>query len=538
MRASEELTVNDVLAMELLANSTVLAGKDGLDRRVERLNVMTVPDILPWTKEHEFMLSTGYPLPETEDELRELVTRFDERGVAALGIKFGPYAAPLPQCVLDTADALNLPLVEIPDDVAFDDILSRVFSDIVNRQAATIARAQQIHDAFLHIVLTGGQLPEIAAKLAELLHGAAVLVADGSGRLLATVHGDEQYERMVATGVLDERHRLRPLRPGTHELDGKLAAIVSPICAGALRHGNLVAVENAERMGSEASVAVDQAALVAALDVTRQLAVAAVERQFESNVLHDLVTGTGADVDDVVARGTAFGWNLDRRLVVVVSRPPESANAPGQQHLVQQRYIDAWRSEIRAGDRHAAAAGFATDLVAVLGAGENPAELVRGVTARLKTATHRDFSIGISRPFDDRHRIPGAYQEACTALTMGRRVNGPGKITAFDDLGLFRLLSLVDDVAELRRFVDDTLGELLRLDAKQRDDLLHTLRVLLDKHLNVAEAARTLHFHYNTVRYRVTTLERLVGPFTSDGSLCLRLSVALQVLEMHEVAQV
>jgi purine catabolism regulator len=97
----------------------------------------------------------------------------------------------------------------------------------------------------------------------------------------------------------------------------------------------------------------------------------------------------------------------------------------------------------------------------------------------------------------------------------------------------FRLLSLIDEV-ELSDFLTETLAGLLHLEPEERADLLHTLEVLLEVQLNVAEASRRTHYHYNTMRYRISKLERLVGPFTTDGGLCLRLSVALQILQMQQ----
>jgi purine catabolism regulator len=286
-----------------------------------------------------------------------------------------------------------------------------------------------------------------------------------------------------------------------------------------------------------ADLAVEQAALVAALEITRDLAVLAVEQQFASNALHDLVTGTAADMDHALARAVRFGWDLQRPLAVLVAR--QCGDEPNEEPSRQQeasalRAVELWSLAIRDGDRNSAVAGFATELVAVVGAAGADG-LARKVHADMTASIARPYSVGVSQVGAGPQDIPRLYDEARVALQIGLRLSGSGAVTSFAGLGLYRLISNVSQ-AELRAFVSDTLGPVLELPEPARSDLLKSLAVLSSTRFNVAESARILHYHYNTMRYRVTKLERLLGEFADDAEGALRIGVALQILRMYELS--
>jgi purine catabolism regulator len=122
-----------------------------------------------------------------------------------------------------------------------------------------------------------------------------------------------------------------------------------------------------------------------------------------------------------------------------------------------------------------------------------------------------------------------SYTEALGALAVGRRTCGSGQVSLFADLGLERLL-LSCPPEELEAFHAATLGPLLEYERTHAGvELSQTLSAFLAAGRNVARTARTLFVHYNTVKYRLERLERLLGPFVDSPERCLSLELGLHV---------
>ncbi|GLW96708.1 PucR family transcriptional regulator [Microtetraspora sp. NBRC 16547] len=527
------VSVGEVLGVSTLADARLIAGKSGLDRIVQRLNVMEVPDILAWVKPHELLLTTGYPLRNTPQSLDCLVADLDERGLAALAIKLGRYLDELPEEMVEQADRLGFPLILLPNDVGFDDILNQVLTDILNRQAALLARAEEAHRALVQIVLAGGGMREVTAEVAGLLD-VAVAALDAGGRILATAGDAERVAALRETcravgGTLQEQPS-----PGARVPSGSLAPVMAsdgnhavvPVVAGGHHHGRIVAFSASGALTPSDIGILERAATVAALVVTKQEAVTAVESKYRADFLRDVLTGRGGV--RVAERARAFGWDLERPVSVLVAEiDPDADERPAQ-----DRMLAAWQSAVRRYDPRGAVAGFSHEVVAVVGAGIDTVRLARDALTAVSDCT---FSTGLSRVAGGADLLPGAYGQALKAARVGRQLHGAGAVAHFDELGVYRLLSLVNDTDELHAFVRETLGSLAGDDDVENADLRRTLQVLLETNLNVAETARRLHFHYNTLRYRIGKLERMLGNFTEDAHLRLNLTLALHVLRMRGI---
>jgi PucR family transcriptional regulator, purine catabolism regulatory protein len=199
----------------------------------------------------------------------------------------------------------------------------------------------------------------------------------------------------------------------------------------------------------------------------------------------------------------------------------------------------ALRQPLRDRDPKAAIVRFSHEVVILTAAFEDPdgrdeaRTFARCLARRASEAVGGPVSAGLSRPVEEPRAIADAYDQAARAVTIGRRIHGSGAVVHFDDLGAYRVLSLVEDRAELQAFAEEVLGELTH-PTDTATDLRHTLEVLLESGGNVAEAARRLHFHYNTLRYRIDKLESIVGPFTVDARTRLDVQLALLIVAMRE----
>ncbi|SEG32589.1 purine catabolism regulatory protein [Nonomuraea solani] len=519
------VSVGEVLGVSTLADARLIAGEHGLGRIVQRLNVMEVPDILAWVKPHELLLTTGYPLRNTPQSLGRLVADLDERGLAALAIKLGRYVDELPDEMVEQADRLGFPLILLPNDVGFDDILNQVLTDILNRQAAVLARAEEAHRALVQVVLAGGGLGEVTAEVAQLLD-VSVAAVDGSGRVLATA-GPGDHVAVLRESVSRSRES-----PPASPAAGRARSFASvPVLAGGHHHGRIVAYSPSGAIRDSDVGILERAATVAALVVTRQEAVNAVESKYRADFLRDVLTGRAGTAERVTGRARAFGWDLARPVTVLVAElDPE-----GDERSAQDRLVACWTAAIRRHDPRGAVAGFSHEVVAVVDAALDAARVAKDAASAFADVPPATFSTGTSRPSPGAETLPEAYSQALKAARVGRQLHGPGAVAHFDQLGVYRLLSLVNDTAELHAFVRETLGPLASDADAENGDLRRTLQVLLETNLNVAETARRLHFHYNTLRYRIGKLERMLGNFTDDPHLRLNLTLALHVLRMRGI---
>lgn len=517
------ISISRALDLPPLQHARVLAGMAGLDRRVRHVNVMEVPDILPWVQPDELLLTTAYPLRDDRAALGTLVPELHAKGLAGIAIKPDRYLEEIPRAMLTAADAVGFPLIELPPESSFNDIISAVLSVILNEQSLRLQRAAEIHDRFTRIVLGGGGLREIALTLAELIER-RVLIVDQHGEVL-TGSGELDVERIVLDAATSadangaQHGRWAPVEVAD------APATLQPIMVDGEPYGAIVALATPDSMSTDDFEALQFAATVAALRQVQARALVEDDRRFQAVCLEELVSGHLTDRSVLSERAAAFGWDLSLPRAVLLAQAESSTG--GDADTVRS-LADAAQAALgptaivweRSTQAAALLAPRRTDPAALI---EAAASLRREAARRLPTTP---VSVGIGRLRADPLELRESHAEARRALEVGRW-RSPGEVVIFERMGLDRLLASVSDV-ELSAFRDTMIEPLAEYDRAHRSSLVDTLEAYVATR-NGAEAARRLYVHYNTVRSRLARIEELIGPFLADTERLTGLAVALHI---------
>lgn len=498
-----------LLRLPVLAQARLVAGAAGQNRPVRAVNVMEVPDILDWVRPDELLLTTAYPLRDDPAALGDLVDRLADRGLAGIAVKPARYIDSIPERMLQAADARGFPVIELPPDASFNEIIQAILTIILNAQAARLARTAEIHDRFTRIALSGGGLRQIAEALAELVDRPVTIVGTSG-----------QVQWQTAADAPD---------PGEAE-----RAIVQPIQVGGDHYGVILVGAAPADLAPDALEAVEYAATVAALRQVQARAVAEADRRFQAVCLEELVTGHMTDRAVLMERATAFAWNLAvpravllAEVEAIAGRPFTSLAGTPEEAALRFRLGEAARAALGPAaitwerSREIAALVVAASTTALRDAGS---ALQAEARRRLPGVV---IGVGIGRAAADPLELHISYAEARRAIAIGRWSRGPGHTTPFEDLGLDRLIAAVP-ASELAAYRTALIGPLEAHDAARGTNLAETLETYLASR-NAAQAARELYLHYNTLRNRLARIEELIGPYLDDPDRCLSLALALRL---------
>ncbi len=116
------LNIKQIVDSQLLRGVRLAAGFAGEYNIISWVNVMEILDSPDSVQRGELLVTTGYNLQE-QKLYQDLILTLKNNGVSGIAIQTGYYVDEIPQYILDESDRLGFPVMEIPRNLTFSDIL-------------------------------------------------------------------------------------------------------------------------------------------------------------------------------------------------------------------------------------------------------------------------------------------------------------------------------------------------------------------------------------------------------------------------------
>lgn len=533
-------TVDDLLNLQVMSQATVVAGRRGLKRPVTSVTVLDAPDAAQWVRGQEFVVTTLYPFKDSLELQLSLINELSRRQAAALGIKLRRFLEQVPEAVIQAADEADLPVITIPYECAWIDIINPVLAEIMNRQLLQLRRSEEIHRALTQEVLRGGDLESVAKVLGGLVHNPVriyefIAYTSVSWPAGLVGEGEELGPEPWKAGP-DETLTPWPQHAEVLKITGSgVCRLTIPVRIGKRVEGQIVVWQEERELQESDVIALEHAATVAALYLQRVRAVREVMQRFRDDFLESLLRGEVGDNSFLQDRGRQLGWQPREKNIVLaawvgatnyeaIHKFFEQVNA----YFIRHHYSSVLTGLDR-NDRVIVLYPWpegASAAEAAKSARELAQALAKEMAARYTAAY---FNLGVGRPAASLAEIPRSYGEACTAQRLGWHLNGHGSITVYEELGVYRLLETCTGSPETKQFLEEVILPLVRWDKANQGQLLLTLETFLECGCNYRLTARKLYLHHNTVRYRLDIIRRLTGydPHSPEARLNLHLGLKL-----------
>lgn len=127
-------------------------GKGGLDRQINYIDIVEIPEGMHWTNAHDFIITTGYCFAASENLLELLIRTLIRRGCAGLGIKLGRYLNHIPEHIAEIAESNNFPIIRLPMHLKYRDISEPLLTQLVKEgtRVNDYSSAEEFYYALLH----------------------------------------------------------------------------------------------------------------------------------------------------------------------------------------------------------------------------------------------------------------------------------------------------------------------------------------------------------------------------------------------------
>ena len=546
-------SVNDLLLAEELKDAKILGGKEGLDRQIKGVTIIEAPDIVKFINGGEVLLTGLYAFRSCSvEEFQKYINELTKKSVSALIMKRGRKVENADikiELLLEFANTHGIPVLEVPFEISFRDIMSRIMERLFNEEVTRLKYFKTTHDNFAALALSPDSgnrgADNILDVLAKLIHNPVAVFNQNLSCLAATE--DAARELTISEDA-------RTFEPGIYSSytylrqEGEEPQCLIQVKMSFREKIYLVVTERNQALDVMDFIAAESAITALRFEFSRQYAVTELEKKFQNDIMHNILNGKIHSIGELQKNTTLLGVDINGSYRVIVFGMANESMTKGDfkakvkdTNVLSQAIVHYIKDAKIQND---------LDKIVVIQAvdKEQTQEEYRREIKKIVESVQEDVSMhnkhlkvkaGVGKVVDGIIHLPESFKEANEAfmfVDVAGELSEEGSPQAmlFSDLGIFKLLCQLEDPSMLLEYVPEGLQKLYNYKKPQRDDLIVTLKTYLDRNQNLSKTAQELYVHYKTAAYRIEKITKITGIDFDNANEVLAVRIGLVVYKMIE----
>lgn len=526
------LHIGEIMNLEEFKEYRFLGGKKGMDNEITSVTVLDEPNILPSLSGGELVLSTGYVIQQGVEDMSQLIRGLSAAGCAALFVQTEKYLGPLPPEVIQTANELAFPIVNMPLTATLKEVISPITKRLVDIQTSSIRLSENINTSFINAVINGGGISEIINTIATLLNCNIAFYDAVFNKIYPSKN--TSLKEGFSDCFQDEYPNI-------------------PICVDEKQYGFLVIVnEDHGAFSKYEEMILGHAATALKLIGQKYLSNMEIEARYRDGFVQDIVLNNIKSLQEVIKRGKIYGWDLSDRwyTTVVVDIDDFKIQYLNIHSKKDSESIEKTNDEIfdfslkflRKHFKNVLYTKF-TDSAAYIIKHDKPTEettaRMRKVCNELRQEVNRLYhftiTIGVGESKSSIMDCHASYQEAQKSIKISRLIYKRDNVMVYTSLGIYKFLDGIKENPSVREFYKDYIDKICRHDEQHNTDFMETLINIVQNGWNLKMASDSMYLHYNTIKYRYKKIEEIAGLDLDKTEEKLSMELAVKIYLMNHM---
>lgn len=525
------ISVKNMMKIGGLSNCRIVAGHRGMEKEVNSVTIMEVPDIIRWLKGNELILTSFYPIKDNPDIQRDLVRHLYEANSTAMAIKPHRFVEEIPQVILDEAEKYGFPIIEIPEHISYLDILVPVMNAIFDTKVVLQNDLEQANQLLNAISLNTLGIERFSETLSHLTKNEITIESQYS--FIRMAEHPFLFDPLSKKQLQELALIKRPIRITRQYNDEEVECIVAPILFEGKVFGNITCWGvNTDHLEIDLAI-LEKASTLLALEFLSLKVKYDVELEYKNEFLWDLILNDSISAEDLQERGKKYGYISDMHYVCLIVHFVEYQKQDDKK-LDQVNRIELALKHLQLN----AITGFVRNHIFILFPVEQTEnkEIKKQIEVIYKLleksiGSSMSFRLGVGRYFPGIKGLRNSFHDAEKAIMLGMSLWKDRSILHYNDLGIYLLIAQNQDNELLKRLYEESVGPLIRYDSTNNLELIKTLDYYFQHNESLIETANALFVHVNTVKYRIQKIEQLTGYSLHQSESKLTLHIGFKIYD-------